>query len=98
MVPLLNGEKEGPIQAEGALVGAGEVGACQRVTFQDPMVVAVEEATLFFLEALGMVLRAGVHIDKVAWVVPGAWAFLESFVFLELLVFLELPKAYCQPS
>ena len=50
LVPLLNGEKEGPIQVEGALVGAGEVGACQRVTFQDPMVVAVEEA-------LGMPLK-----------------------------------------
>ena len=60
MVPLLNGEKEGPIQAEGALVGAGEVGACQRVTFQDPMVV---EAILFFLEAQGVVLMARVHID-----------------------------------
>ena len=37
-------------------MGAGELGACQRVTFQDPMVVAVEEA-------LGMPLKVWVHID-----------------------------------
>ena len=58
--------EEVPIQAEGALVVAREVGECQRVTFQDPMVVAVEEATLFFLEALGMVLRVWVDIDGVS--------------------------------
>ena len=51
LVPL-NGEEEDPIHAEGILVGAREVGECKRVTFQDPMVVAVEEATLFFLEVL----------------------------------------------
>ena len=56
----LNGEEEVPIHAEGVLTGAGEVGACQRVTFQDPMVV---EAILFFLEAQGVVLMARVHID-----------------------------------
>ena len=63
LVPLLNGEKEGPIQAEGALVVAREVGEYKRVTFQDPMVVAVEEAILFLLEALGMPLKVWVHID-----------------------------------
>ena len=55
LVPL-NGEEEVPILAEGALVVAREVGECQRVTFQDPMVVAVEEA-------LGMPLKVWVHID-----------------------------------
>ena len=59
LVPL-NGEEEDPIQTEGVLLVAGEVGACQRVTFQDPMVV---EAILFFLEAQGVVLLARVHID-----------------------------------
>ena len=63
LVPLLNGEEEVPIYAEGVLMGAGEVGACQWMTFQDPMVVAVEEATLFLLEALGMPLKVWLHID-----------------------------------
>ena len=70
---------------------AGEVGKCQRVTFQEPMEV---------VEALRMVLWAWVDTDQVGWVVPGAWAFLEYLdfleflAFLELLVFLELLKAY----
>ena len=62
MVPL-NGKEEVPIQAERVLVVAGEVRKCKRMTFQDPMVVVAGEATLFFLEALGVVLRARVHID-----------------------------------
>ena len=65
LVPL-NGEEEVPIQAEGVLGGAWEVGKSQMGTFQDPMVVAVEETTLLFLEALealGVVLRARVDID-----------------------------------
>jgi len=57
LVPL-KGEVEVPIQAEGVLAVVGEVGKCQTVTFQDPVVVAAEEATLVFLEALGVVLRA----------------------------------------
>ena len=60
-----------------------------------PVVVAAEEATLVFLEALGAVLRAWVDIGQVpyqvAWVVWGAWA---------CLAFLgdALPGAYFHPS
>lgn len=58
LVPL-KGEEEVPIQAEGGLVVAVEVGKCQMVIFQDPVVVAAEEATLVvFLEVPGVVLRA----------------------------------------
>ena len=49
----------------------------EEVPIQAEVVLAVaEEATLLFLEALGMVLRARVDIDQVAW---------EFLAFLELL-------------
>ena len=51
------------------------------------VLVVAEEATMLFLEDLGMVLRARVDIDQVAWVVFDAWAW-------EFLAFLELPEAH----
>ena len=54
------------------------------------VLVVAEEATLLFQEALGMVLRARVDIDQVAWVVFDAWA----WVFLAFLEFLELLEAH----
>ena len=57
----------------------------EEVPIQAEVVLAVaEEATLLFLEALGMVLRARVDIDQVAWVIFDAWAW-EFLAFLELL-------------
>ena len=46
--------------------------------------MVAKDTTLLFLEALGMVLRARVDIDQVAWVIFDAWAW-ESLAFLELL-------------
>ena len=57
----------------------------EEVPIQAEVVLAVaEEATLLFLEVLGMVLRARVDIDQVAWVIFDAWAW-EFLAFLELL-------------
>ena len=50
------------------------------------VLVVVEEATLLFQDALGMVLRARVDIDQLAWVIFDAlaWEFLALLELLEV--------------